>query len=1178
MYGPCKKYSLRQVKMTTTQKKICNWLNEQCPKLADLYKAAVVLLGENNFPARERLISHAVREIYNRLPAAVSGIEHKRVEYANEVEEISKIWKSYSSQILGSVDSSKDGRDIPMPLVVVQKFDELIAKHNSGETNKQKLERFFHALEPDNEQEKVTLVSILTHWHDESGWFVRLSHGGDSGNELNERFERFELGLLSIADFYYEGIEQIKEVIKEAEQRKPTDDDVARLKSLFVRPQYHIFMYENLTSGDWLKPLNESGEFAALGSSEDQIGRIPEVQAKYLTRVAGDRPEEVLNIFMGVKKLHWVVWYRFIDALLEMPTKIAVKGVPMVLSFLEGKNPKNSFFVIGSAVTLMEKFAESHTNEAFAIAKELFEVWVLPAKGKYSINEIEAKVDEFEYDQMLSKSYAKLLEVDAFRAVTLLIDILEGYVKELQGDEKDDKTKYWYYKVERLDQISRSDRDIVAALVDGICEAGKAVIEKQPTKVEELLGRLGSSDKRVFRRIEMYLLQGVPQGTNKKRISDIIRDEDLRKATGYKYEYHLLLKKKFKDIPEAVKEYKGWVEAKSLSDEDKQNISSWFLERENREATEDDYEEILNLDRARELYLLREAEDFKEQYEKYEAKSKRNEGEIAPKPLVSTGWSIDPSEGTPLKIEDMTTMKPEEVVAYIIDEKNWKDKKSTSFFHGIEEGLLGAFGKDVQARVELYIGLKPELLMELKPDFITRYFDSIWTALREKKDWTEDWEQILTLVKYVVEEKKDSGEYYSCFGVILRVLGGGLDGDIVKEHCRLVWDVVEVLTRYAHNPDAIGKDEREKDPHDESINCVQGNAFESAIRIALAVKNDNPTEYAEKLSESFIKVLEYLVAVKEPKINSVFGVWFLQLHWLEKEWVGTNITRIFDNTDKRMWGAVWGSYTTWGRVAKEAFGLLKDKGIYQQAIDRVGEEQYFQHRKDLDKGLSEHLMIAYFNKWIEYDDGLLQSFFSKASAKLRGRAARFMTTGFKHVKESEETTDEQKRECGERLRSYWENRLEEISKSPGENIEETQKLAIWVKDSLLGNKETLDLLHRTLELSGGRLGGRVNSVGFVEGICKASEGNEIKAIRCLKLAFNEPEMSIYSSIYHKHLDEFFARIIGLGDEYTDVVNIRKEAIGLVDRIGRLCMNMREAYAGLYRDLNAKIGEGETPGT
>jgi hypothetical protein len=41
-----------------------------------------------------------------------------------------------------------------------------------------------------------------------------------------------------------------------------------------------------------------------------------------------------------------------------------------------------------------------------------------------------------------------------------------------------------------------------------------------------------------------------------------------------------------------------------------------------------------------------------------------------------------------------------------------------------------------------------------------------------------------------------------------------------------------------------------------------------------------------------------------------------------------------------------------------------------------------------------HLMIAYFNGWMEYKDSLLRRFFEKADAKLRGQAAEFMTTGF----------------------------------------------------------------------------------------------------------------------------------------------------------------------------------------
>ena len=68
---------------------------------------------------------------------------------------------------------------------------------------------------------------------------------------------------------------------------------------------------------------------------------------------------------------------------------------------------------------------------------------------------------------------------------------------------------------------------------------------------------------------------------------------------------------------------------------------------------------------------------------------------------------------------------------------------------------------------------------------------------------------------------------------------------------------------------------------------------------------------------------------------------------------------------------------------------------FENAIGRMGTPNKYDFRKNPEEGLTEHLMIGFFNEWIDIEDELLKKFFEKATAKLRGKAARFLTTGFK---------------------------------------------------------------------------------------------------------------------------------------------------------------------------------------
>ncbi len=969
---------------------------------------------------------------------------------------------------------------------------------------------------------------------------------------------------------FYHNIEKLDKLKSKS---KPCAADCKQMLEIITGDKdLTVHFYKGNTNPVWIKLLKDSGEFEKLGGSDDEVGVCQEAQAKYLVNVAEQEQsqEEVLEIFTGIENLHRFIRGDFVDALLHMRVDIAVKGVPLILGYIKGREKKDWYFACYHSAKLMAELAEKYPKEAFAIAKELLEVWV-PKDQKRMSRDIESKFRAFEYETIVFKFFSKLWDVDAYRSTELLIELLDGYINEVQSGNDYEVTTHWYIHYERLDQMGeRPGRDILASLIRAICQAGKKVIESQPEKTGELLTILQGLEKEIFRRIEMYLLRFVPPETKKARINDIISNKDYRETTGYKYEYKFLLRGKYNELNETViQEYLQWVDSKEFDKVEKENISSWFQERKGRPATDDDYDEILNLDKARELYLVREV--FPEQYKEYKAKSKREEGEIAPKPRLGTGVRIDSEEGAPLSVEEMVKMKAEDVLAYIIDEDKWKDKKPTSFFNTPEEALVSAFGKAVQQQVGEYIKLNPDELKKLKPDFLSRYFDGIWAGLRENEADSKSWENVLKTATAIIEEKIEDEGFEYCFKNILNLVGHKLSQKSQGEHHVLIWTIIEPLTKYQYNPENILKPESEKDPYDECINCVQGEAFELAIRFGLGCKKELSEYYEKTLSKQIRDVLDFIAKEQNlPNVLCVFGVWFVQLHWMEKDWIEKNIDLILSESDIKRWDAVWGSYVTWGRPAPKAFNLLTERGKYNNAIERIGEANSFSFRNDTEEGLVGHLMIGFFNGWIAYEHNVIQNFLKKAPAKLRGHAARFLTTGFKDIKEKTDIEESKKQEYGERLKLYWQNRLGEISKNREENIEEIQEFAIWVKDSLFDNKETLDLLYETLRLSEGKIGEQVDSVEFVEGICDAAKGNEIKAIQCLKMAFNEPEMRMDSTFYKESLDTFFESIIGLEDDYSDIDNIRKEAIILVDTIGRLCPDLRDDYGKLYTDLNEKI--------
>ena len=94
--------------MTRERQELCAWMHRNnAASLAELYEGAVRLLFESKLPGRVRLISHAVREIRNRLPVVISGERsNSRLDYTSRVDQISNRWQRNGFRVDGSLPES----------------------------------------------------------------------------------------------------------------------------------------------------------------------------------------------------------------------------------------------------------------------------------------------------------------------------------------------------------------------------------------------------------------------------------------------------------------------------------------------------------------------------------------------------------------------------------------------------------------------------------------------------------------------------------------------------------------------------------------------------------------------------------------------------------------------------------------------------------------------------------------------------------------------------------------------------------------------------------------------------------------------------------------------------------------------------------------------------------------
>src|ERR1700723_1529884 len=79
---------------TRNRQELLEWLSKTSPSLAELYKGAVELLFGQSVAGFSRFVSHAVREIRNRLPSVVSGAASGgRLDYKSRIDDLAVQWK-----------------------------------------------------------------------------------------------------------------------------------------------------------------------------------------------------------------------------------------------------------------------------------------------------------------------------------------------------------------------------------------------------------------------------------------------------------------------------------------------------------------------------------------------------------------------------------------------------------------------------------------------------------------------------------------------------------------------------------------------------------------------------------------------------------------------------------------------------------------------------------------------------------------------------------------------------------------------------------------------------------------------------------------------------------------------------------------------------------------------------
>lgn len=210
------------------------WLDRKRSSLAELYHGSVELMFNKPVPGTIRFVSHAVREIRNRLPDAISGVKGGgRLNYPDRLDELSSLWEQTGLPVDGSLAAAPmatgDSTDTATPDVLIgrtllSKVGSLIGDHRAArEKPDEAALRLFVGAAPENAASRDSLRPVIKEWRLVTEWFSPHDTGRVDADcdfaEFKRKFRQFERILSTLARGFFdvtaEGVEGLDAILED---------------------------------------------------------------------------------------------------------------------------------------------------------------------------------------------------------------------------------------------------------------------------------------------------------------------------------------------------------------------------------------------------------------------------------------------------------------------------------------------------------------------------------------------------------------------------------------------------------------------------------------------------------------------------------------------------------------------------------------------------------------------------------------------------------------------------------------------------------------------------------------------------------------------------------------------------------------------------------------------------
>lgn len=216
--------ALPDLPLSPLRRELLQWLIKEAPALAPAYEGALWLLEHKSLPGRTQFISHAVRDISDRLPYALnSDLAGRRVQYETHLDGIEKHWPSLD-HLFQDERKPAESESVGIPFSVTRQVNVLVLAHRQrkkGPSNSQLLFQELLKRDPSKgaaSDRHVAAFKEIREWFMDRTHFRAFDAVEVPENDLVDRFGAFEKTIHNFVGNFFTAKDQLDAILQAANQ------------------------------------------------------------------------------------------------------------------------------------------------------------------------------------------------------------------------------------------------------------------------------------------------------------------------------------------------------------------------------------------------------------------------------------------------------------------------------------------------------------------------------------------------------------------------------------------------------------------------------------------------------------------------------------------------------------------------------------------------------------------------------------------------------------------------------------------------------------------------------------------------------------------------------------------------------------------------------------------------